>query len=230
MQILVLGQPAQLDRHRHRFPLTDSTTTYLGEYTEADEAIAKAELVFDYLLENEPARIRHYADAPAGLTLMVQAARTQLAYLYQQASHQLNCTLIGFNGLPTLLERPILEVSLLNPTQDEARLKEICQVLQTEFLRVEDRVGMVTPRILCMIINEACYTLQEGTASVADIDQGMKLGTNYPHGPFEWANKIGIDNAYHLLQAVHDDTRDERYKVCPLLKTMYLKGEVFPVS
>jgi 3-hydroxybutyryl-CoA dehydrogenase len=86
---------------------------------------------------------------------------------------------------------------------------------------------MVTPRILFMIINEACYTLQEGTASKEDIDTSMKLGTNYPFGPFEWANKIGIKHVYETLEAIYLDTHDERYKVCPLLKTMYLKGEEF---
>jgi 3-hydroxybutyryl-CoA dehydrogenase len=92
---------------------------------------------------------------------------------------------------------------------------------------VEDRVGMVTPRIIFMIINEACYTLQEGTASMQDIDISMKLGTNYPMGPFEWANKIGINHVYQTLENLYQDTHDERYKVCPLLKTKYLKGEDF---
>jgi 3-hydroxybutyryl-CoA dehydrogenase len=94
---------------------------------------------------------------------------------------------------------------------------------------VEDRAGMATPRILCMIINEACYTLQEGTASIRDIDLGMKLGTNYPHGPFEWANAIGIANVYQVLEAMYEDTKEERYKICPLLKTKYLQGEAFEV-
>ncbi|MDX5437551.1 MAG: 3-hydroxyacyl-CoA dehydrogenase family protein, partial [Pontibacter sp.] len=84
-----------------------------------------------------------------------------------------------------------------------------------------------TPRMICMIINEACYTLQEQTASIPDIDQGMKLGTNYPKGPFEWANQIGVQNVYRVLQAVYEDTKEERYKICPLLKTNYLKGETF---
>jgi len=86
---------------------------------------------------------------------------------------------------------------------------------------------MVTPRIIFMIINEACYTLQERTATIQDIDLGMKLGTNYPLGPFEWADKIGIKNVYETLLAVYEDTKDERYKICSLLKTMYLKNESF---
>ena len=97
-------------------------------------------------------------------------------------------------------------------------LEEICKKLGTLFQLVDDRVGLVTPRVICMIINEAYYTLEEGTASRTDIDLAMKLGTNYPLGPFEWSQKIGIKHVYELLEAVYKDTGDERYKICPLLK------------
>jgi 3-hydroxybutyryl-CoA dehydrogenase len=82
---------------------------------------------------------------------------------------------------------------------------------------------MVSPRVVCMIINEAFYTNAEGTASEKDIDLAMKLGTNYPLGPFEWAEKIGIENVYEVLEAVYEDTGDERYKINPQLKKKYLK-------
>jgi 3-hydroxybutyryl-CoA dehydrogenase len=93
---------------------------------------------------------------------------------------------------------------------------------QTAF--VADRVGMVTPRVICMIINEAFYTLQEGTANKTDINLAMRLGTNYPFGPFEWLEKIGVINVYETLNALYHDTLEERYKICPLLKTEYLKS------
>lgn len=132
----------------------------------------------------------------------------------------------GLCALPTLLDRPLLEVSLYN-APDAPALAALCAALGTDYRVVADRVGMVTPRIVCMLINEACYTLQEGTASVQDIDLGMKLGTNYPRGPFEWANAIGVARVYETLEALYHDTHEERYKVCPLLKTMYLRGESF---
>lgn len=87
---------------------------------------------------------------------------------------------------------------------------------------VDDRVGMVTPRVISMIINEAYYVVQEGTASREDIDLAMKSGTNYPYGPFEWIRRIGIKHIYEVLEAVYEDTKDERYKICPLLKKEYL--------
>ncbi|MBC6991724.1 3-hydroxyacyl-CoA dehydrogenase family protein [Hymenobacter sp. BT491] len=132
----------------------------------------------------------------------------------------------GLCLLPTLLDRKYLEVSILRE-EHVADLTDTCQKLNTEYRLVTDRVGLVTPRVVCMIINEACYTLQEGTASVRDIDLGMKLGTNYPRGPFDWANAIGVSRVYETLEALYHDTHEERYKACPLLKAMHLRGESF---
>ena len=132
----------------------------------------------------------------------------------------------GMNALPTFLAQPKWELSLFRKFEMEA-LEKIMQQLGIEFLPVEDRVGLVKPRVIFMIINEASYTLQEGTASIEDIDQAMKLGTNYPFGPFEWCDKLGVKNVYEILQALYEDTHEERYKICPLLKTKYLRREKF---
>ena len=137
--------------------------------------------------------------------------------------------LFGICSLPTFLNRPLLEVSLYHESR-RAKLAETCAALGTDFRVVEDRVGLVTPRVICMIINEACYTLQEGTASIQDIDLAMKLGTGYPRGPFEWANAIGINRVLAVLEALWDDTHDERYKICPLLKRQALRGEPFQIA
>jgi 3-hydroxybutyryl-CoA dehydrogenase len=106
----------------------------------------------------------------------------------------------------------------LRKQSDLSSLEKVCKELSTEFVVVEDRVGMATPRVICMIINEAYFTVQEGTATREDIDVAMKLGTNYPYGPFEWCEKIDIRNVYQLLQSVYQETKDERYKICSLLK------------
>lgn len=134
----------------------------------------------------------------------------------------------GFCGLPTLLDRPLLEISLSSEA-DRAPLAAICASLGTDYRVVGDRVGLVTPRVICMIINEACYTVQEGTATLADVDLSMKLGTNYPCGPFAWANAIGVPRVYAVLEALWNDTHDERYKICPLLKRQALLGLPFAV-
>ena len=145
------------------------------------------------------------------------------SYLFPKAK-----TVFGFCGLPTLLNRPLLEVSLYHEA-DREKLAETCAALGTDYRIVADRVGLVTPRVICQIINEACFTVQEGTATMQDVDLGMKLGTNYPRGPFAWANAIGVERVYAVLEALWHDTHDERYKVCPLLKRQALRGEPFAV-
>ena len=134
----------------------------------------------------------------------------------------------GFCGLPTLLNRPLLEVSRYDDA-DADDLASVCVALGTAYRPVADRVGLVTPRVIAQIINEACYTVQEGTATMQAVDLSMKLGTNYPHGPFAWANALGVARVYAVLEALWADTHDERYKVCPLLKRQALRGAAFGV-
>jgi 3-hydroxybutyryl-CoA dehydrogenase len=162
-----------------------------------------------------------------GVTAFLNTSLVSLLELSTEVKNQIHCTLFGFCGLPTFLNRELLEISLRRE-EDSTELQRICKLLQTDFVVVVDRVGLVTPRVICMIINEAFYTVQEGTASKKDIDIAMKLGTNYPLGPFEWAKKIGIENVYLVLDSVYKDTKDERYKICPLLKKEYLNQIIQP--
>jgi 3-hydroxybutyryl-CoA dehydrogenase len=128
---------------------------------------------------------------------------------------------VGINAIPGFINRELAE--LTSPGNDErSGVENVFDQLDWRVKWVESRVGMVTPRVIFMIINEAYFTVQEGTASKEDINTGMKLGTAYPKGPFEWVEEIGIKDVYEVLDALYNDTRDERYKICPLLKTEYL--------
>lgn len=86
--------------------------------------------------------------------------------------------------------------------------------------RVGDFSGLVFRRVLFMVINEAIHILWEGIASREDIDQAMRLGTNYPMGPLEWGDRIGLDRVYEGLRALHEEYGDDRYRPCPLLRKM----------
>jgi 3-hydroxybutyryl-CoA dehydrogenase len=98
----------------------------------------------------------------------------------------------------------------------ESFLKEI----NANYVNVPDRVGLVFPRILSMIINEAAQVYSENIASRDDIDTAMKLGTNYPFGPLEWADKLGIELVYNILTALQRDFGEDRYRPHPSLKEM----------
>ena len=64
---------------------------------------------------------------------------------------------------------------------------------------------------------------------MADIEQTMKLRLDTELGPFAWANSIGLSHIYQTLEAVYQDTHEDRYKPCSLLKAMYLRGQHFPL-
>jgi 3-hydroxybutyryl-CoA dehydrogenase len=85
---------------------------------------------------------------------------------------------------------------------------------------VPDRVGMIYPRIVSMIINEAAQVYSEQVASKEDIDTAMKLGTNYPFGPLEWADRLGIGLVYNILLGLQRDFGEDRYRPHPILKEM----------
>ena len=84
---------------------------------------------------------------------------------------------------------------------------------------------MVLPRILCQIMNEAYFALQDEVAAPEDLDTAMKLGLNYPQGPVEWADRIGFHQVYAVLTALQNDLQEDRYRVAPLLKQMAQTGE-----
>jgi 3-hydroxybutyryl-CoA dehydrogenase len=215
MKILVIGDPFRLEECRQKL---GGHEYHLSSHSGLEKTLPAHDVIFDFLIHNNPEALRDYDIA--GAIVFVNACYITLAQLARKYQIHL-ATVFGFNGFPTLFNREFLEVSVLN-SSDTVALGNVCRKLNTKYLQVDDRLGMVTPRVICMIINEAYYTVQEGTATREDIDLAMKLGTNYPYGPFEWCERIGLTNVYELLQAVYNDTKDDRYKVSALMKQEYL--------
>lgn len=219
MNILVVGDPIIQEEITAKFGENHQIISFddLTEITK--EAFFEADVVFDFFIAEEPEALEFYEQRPE-LTIFTNMAMSSFGNLriYQPKTQN---TVFGFNGLRTFINRGVLECTIQDE-QEKEKLNLICGKLGTDFEIVEDRLGMVTARIICMIINEAFYTVQEGTAERKDIDLGMKLGTNYPYGPFEWCEKIGLEKVYELLEAIYDDTKEERYKICPELKQEYL--------
>jgi 3-hydroxybutyryl-CoA dehydrogenase len=216
MNILATGETSRIEELKQKFS-SDSVLTVMTKSELKTAKLQDFDFIFDLNFDDNPDFTPYTSFT--GKALFVSAVKIQLAAFAPLSQ----TTVIGINALPTFLQRPLTEVSIRDE-QDANQLHQCMEQLGWNYKRVDDRVGMVTPRLVYMIINEAYYTVQEGTASKADIDLGMKLGTNYPMGPFEWCEKTGIRNVYEVLSAVYSDTRDERYKICPLLKTEYLKS------
>lgn len=119
---------------------------------------------------------------------------------------------IRINAWPGMLQREIMEVSAKDKAH-ELVVKEIFRSLGWQYVMVPDISGFITPRVIAMIINEAYFTFGAGIATKEDIDTAMKLGTNYPFGPFEWCTRIGSGNVAELLKEL--SRTDERYLIAP---------------
>ena len=133
---------------------------------------------------------------------------------------------IGIAAFPTLLSNSLVELSPSLHTSKEIldNVKALFVSAKKETATVQDSVGMVMPRILCQIINEALFTVQNDVASPKDIDEAMKYGTNYPHGPIAWGEMIGFANVVAVLDALYNNHHEERYRVAPLLRQMAIAG------
>jgi 3-hydroxybutyryl-CoA dehydrogenase len=118
---------------------------------------------------------------------------------------------LRINGWPGFLKRTTWEIAGKLQPHTEA----VFQYLSIKINPVKDEPGFIAARIIAMIINEAYFALEEKVSSKADIDIAMKLGTNYPFGPFEWAGLIGTEKIAALLNKLN--ITDNRYQPSFLL-------------
>ncbi|MBX2931691.1 MAG: hypothetical protein KF781_07095 [Chitinophagaceae bacterium] len=123
-----------------------------------------------------------------------------------------NC--IRINGWNGFLQRNIIEIAT---NKHQEYVQNIMNVLGWKYQFVPDEIGMIAPRIIAMIVNEAYFALEDNVSTPEEIDTALKLGTNYPFGPFEWSNKIGLKNIYLLLQKL--SLQDIRYTPSELLQS-----------
>lgn len=175
------------------------------EWLETPRVVSRAVAYIDLLFTPEPDRIKTLNELQPALILV----------------NELNCTtkelaegFIRFNGWNSFLKRPLIEAAGGNSTTRIFAEKIFsCFGKKTEW--VPDIPGFISARVVSMIINEAYFTLEEKVSSKEEIDIAMKLGTNYPYGPFEWSGLIGLQNIYALLKKLA--AGNARYTAADLL-------------
>jgi len=121
--------------------------------------------------------------------------------------------IIRINAWPGFLRYPLLEIATRET--DKVAAEILLTDLKWPFRWVADVPGLVTPRVISMIVNEACFAVNENISSPSEIDIALRLGTSYPQGPFEWAKQIGSRRIIKLLSALSE--KDERYTPAPYL-------------
>ncbi|MBK5271157.1 MAG: hypothetical protein JJE22_09100 [Bacteroidia bacterium] len=176
---------------------------------------------------DEPGAFLHFQNADAYIDLLFENETERILILKQlqpkpifvnavlPVLNQLPEGFIRFNGWNTFLSRPLIEAASIDE-KTKTYATEIFSLFNKNTEWTPDIPGFISARVVAMIINEAYFALKEKVSTKQEIDIAMKLGTNYPYGPFEWAGKIGLKNVYELLNNLAKTTK--RYEPSELLK------------
>ncbi len=192
------------------------------------DAVSEAVLIVDATWGAERKRelVNQIANEPAAsgvpiASLSLVTSATEIASWHPDPG--LVC---GFGFLPPLSDTRVLEIAPALQTRDEtrSRLEELAVALGKSGIVIEDGAGLVSARIVSLITNEASFALMEGIATAEDIDAAVRLGANYPHGPLEWADLMGVDLVYAIINGMYTEYGEDRYRPAPLLRRMTLAG------
>jgi 3-hydroxybutyryl-CoA dehydrogenase len=195
------------------------------------------------------------SDVRTGLPLIIEAAtekietktellKTAQDFLADDGVLASNTSSISITQLAAATRRPdrFIGMHFFNPVP-LMKLVEVVRGLQTSDdtaakttafaeavgktpVPCNDHPGFVSNRVLMPMINEAVFCLQDGVAAPEAIDQIMKLGMNHPMGPLALADLIGLDVCLFILEVLHRDLGEDRYRPCPLLRKMVAAGRL----
>jgi 3-hydroxybutyryl-CoA dehydrogenase len=177
--------------------------------------IQKAELAMnngeDIIWIEDEQEFLQYSSADAYLDLKYRNTPQRNALLMQllprpviinsvtDTLQEINASFIRINGWTTFLSSPVIEAACHNEAARN-KAEETFSFFNKQLEWLPDDPGFIAARVVSMIINEAYIALAEGVSTKEEINTAMKLGTAYPYGPFEWAEKIGMQNIVTLLQ------------------------------
>jgi 3-hydroxybutyryl-CoA dehydrogenase len=198
--------------------------------TDMAEACGDRELIVEAATENVDLKLKIFNQldsfAPAGCILATNTSSisiTRIAAATQRPQH-----VIGMHFMNPVPVMKLVEVIRGYSTTDEVTqtVVELSKAIGKIPVTVNDYPGFVANKILMPMINEAIYTLYEGTAGVEEIDTIMKLGMAHPMGPLRLADFIGLDTCLSILRVLHDGFGNPKYAPCPLLVNMVTAGKL----
>jgi 3-hydroxybutyryl-CoA dehydrogenase len=201
-EVVILAEPWQMKYLRSQqvepeeFDPNDETDyPFIYWIEEPEEFLEYPEVdVWMDLRSNAGSRDRYLEEIPENVLLIVHSVTNTL----EEWNHS---NVARINAWKGFLDRPVVEASI-----KEEATKEFLDLTWALFGKktetVQDVPGLVTARVLAMIINEAYRAKEEGVSGPEQMDLAMKLGTNYPKGPFEWAREIGTGRIRELLEVL----------------------------
>jgi 3-hydroxybutyryl-CoA dehydrogenase len=185
------------------------------------EPLIEADLIIEAATEREDIKRRIFEAAGKMLAQgAIMASNTSSIPITRMASASPDpARFIGlhfFNPVPVM---GLIEVipGLATSADTVARTRAFAERLGKEVVEAQDEPGFVVNRILLPMINEAVFVLGQGTASVADIDKGCRIGLNHPMGPLELADFVGLDTCLDIVRVLYTTTGDSKYRPAPLL-------------
>jgi len=192
------------------------------------EAVEQADLVIEAASENPELKFKIFRDldqrAPQGAILASNTSSisiTKIAAVTRRPER-----VIGMHFMNPVPLMRLVEVIRGLATSDEttAATLEVCRVMGKEPVEAKDSPGFISNRILCPMINEAIFALQEGIGTPEAIDSVMKLGMNHPMGPLALCDLVGLDVVLSVMEILNRDLGEDKYRPAYLLRKMVDAG------